>query len=321
MAEALKIVTLAGGVGGAKLADGISRCLHNSPITVVVNTGDDLELFGLHISPDLDTVCYTLAGLANPSSGWGRMDETWKVYEELQKLGAPDWFHLGDKDLALHLERTRLLQSGQSLSEATRILCTRLGIKDRVIPMTDQPVRTLIFTQDGSHLSFQEYFVKEQCEPVITGFEFKGIRSANPADGILQLIEEAHLVILCPSNPWVSIDPILLLNGIRPALRKKSVIAVSPIIGGKTIKGPAAKMFREMGKIPCSLAVAEHYQDFLTGIVIDHQDTGETSSINDRGIIPLVTNTIMRTIEDRIQLAKETIDFGMQLARKGKNLV
>lgn len=313
----MKVAALAGGVGGAKLADGLSKTLNTGYLSVIVNTGDDFEFFGLHISPDVDTVSYTLAGLANPLTGWGQVDESWEVFQALSRLGGPNWFKLGDHDLALHMERTRLLKSGLSLTRVTQELCDRMGIKDQVLPMTDLPVRTIVKTTDGRKLPFQEYFVKEQCVPEVTGFEFAGIEEAQPGMKVQKTLTEADLIIICPSNPWVSIDPILKLSGIRELLAKKIVIAVSPIIGGKTIKGPAAKMFLELGMNPGCFEVANHYRDLLTGFVLDSQDQDEASRVSDIGIIPLVTQTIMRSVEDRIRLANEVLKFGMRLQRKG----
>ncbi len=317
MENRMKVAALAGGVGGAKLADGLSKTLNTGQLSVIVNTGDDFEFFGLYISPDVDTVSYTLAGLANPLTGWGQMDETWEVFQALSRLGGPNWFKLGDHDLALHMERTRLLKSGLSLTRVTQELCDRMGIKDHVLPMTDRPVRTIVKTIDGRKLPFQEYFVKEQCVPEVTGFEFAGIEKAQPGLKVQKALTEADLIVICPSNPWVSIDPILKLSGIRELLIEKSVIAVSPIIGGKTIKGPAAKMFLELGMNPGCFEVANHYRDLLTGFVLDSQDQDEASRISDIGIIPLVTQTIMRSGEDRIRLADEVLKFGMKLQRKG----
>lgn len=317
MENRIKVAALAGGVGGAKLADGLSKALGGGQLSVIVNTGDDFEFFGLYISPDVDTVSYTLAGLANPLTGWGQVDETWEVFEALSRLGGANWFRLGDHDLALHMERTRLLKSGLSHTMVTQELCERLGIKDHVLPMTDQPVRTMVNTTDGRKLPFQEYFVKEQCIPEVTGFEFSGIEEAQPGFKVKKALTEADLVVICPSNPWVSIDPILMLSGIREMLKGKIVLAISPIIGGKTIKGPAAKMFLEMGMDPGCFEVANHYKDFLTGFVLDSQDQKEASRVSDIGIIPLVTKTIMRSAEDRIRLANEVLKFGMSLRRKG----
>jgi LPPG:FO 2-phospho-L-lactate transferase len=317
MIRKIKVAALAGGVGGAKLAFGLSKVLSSGKLSVIVNTGDDFELFGLNISPDVDTVSYTLAGLANPLTGWGQVDETWQVYQALSRLGGPSWFKLGDHDLALHMERTRLLRSGLNLTKVTHELCSRMGVKDLVLPMTDQPVRTMVKTKDGRKLGFQEYFVKEQCAPEVTGFEFSGIEAARPSIKVRKAITEADIVILCPSNPWVSIDPILELDGFRDLMSGKPVIAVSPIIGGKTIKGPAAKMFLELGLDPSSFEVARHYKDFLSGFVLDFQDQNEADRISEMGIIPFVTQTIMRSDEDRIQLAKEVLDFSMKFLKKG----
>jgi len=313
----IKITALAGGVGGAKLADGLANVLSGDQLTVIVNTGDDMNFYGLHISPDLDTVCYTLAGWANPATGWGQKDETWTVFETLSKIGAPDWFRLGDHDLAIHLERTRLLAAGFSLTEVTHQLCNVMGVKHRVLPMSDQPVRTLVHTRDNRQLNFQEYFVKEQCKPEVSSFEFVGLGEALPGKAVVTALEECDLVVFCPSNPWVSIDPILKLGNIREILKKKKVVAVSPIVAGKTIKGPAAKMFAELGIEPGCAAVAEHYRDILSGFILDTVDQPDVEQINRWGIIPLVTNTIMRSTQDRVQLATETINFGLSLPPKG----
>jgi len=313
----LKIVALAGGVGGAKLAEGLSNCLKNDQLTVIVNTGDDLTLFGLHISPDLDTVCYTLAGLANPDTGWGQKEETWEVYGKLSKMDSPKWFRLGDHDLAIHLERTRLLAEGMTLTEVTQHICRKLGVTFQVLPMSDQVVRTMVHTRDNRLLSFQEYFVKEKCQPEVSSFEFFGIEKANPSNKVVSAIQECDLVILCPSNPWVSIDPILNLGNIRESIKRKRAVAVSPIIGGKTIKGPAAKMFKELGIQPSAAAVAEHYRDILTGFILDTIDQTSDEVIRRWGIIPYVTETIMRSSEDRMLLAKEAIKFGLSLPPKG----
>src|SRR5512133_2119051 len=204
----MKIVALAGGVGGAKLADGLAKVLPPENLTVIVNIGDDFDLFGLRICPDLDTVCYTLAGLANPETGWGRVGETWNVIESAAKLGGPDWFHLGDQDLGTHLERTRRLKAGQTLSQITKDFCKAWGIAQTVLPMSDQPVRTIVETEEGD-LAFQEYFVHRRCEPRVKGFRFEGLAGAEPAPGAREAIQSADAVIICPSNPWVSIDPIL----------------------------------------------------------------------------------------------------------------
>lgn len=311
----IQVAALAGGVGGAKLVDGLARELPPEDLTVIVNTGDDFQHFGLHISPDLDTVCYTLAGLANPETGWGRKEESWTCRDELRRLEAPDWFQLGDRDLAAHLERTRRLLGGSSLSEVTRDFCRSWGIGPRVLPMSDDPVPTQVITESGV-LPFQEYFVRERCQPAVKGFEFSGSESALPAPGVSASLREADLVILCPSNPWVSIDPILAIGSLREILAQVPVIAVTPIISGETLKGPAAKMYREMGIEPSALAVARHYQGLLSGFVLDSRDRELEEPVRDLdpgGLDVLVTDTWMKDDGDRVQLARETLAFGRTL--------
>ncbi len=305
---AMKVVALAGGVGGAKLVDGLARVLPPENLTVIVNTGDDLEHVGLYICPDLDTVVYTLAGVANPKTGWGRTGETWNFLETLDELGGPTWFRLGDKDLALHVERTRRLQSGWVLSEVTRQVCERFNIGVQVLPMSDDPVRTIVLTPEVE-LPFQEYFVAQRCEPVVCGFRFQGVELARPAPGVVEALSTADAVVFCPSNPWVSIDPILAVPGIQTAIQTKPVVGVSPIIGGKAIKGPADKMYRELGVAPSALAVAEHYRQTLTGFVCDQEDHLLAEEIRQLGMRVLVSNTVMRGVDDRRQLALEVMAF------------
>ena len=309
---ALKITALAGGTGGAKLVDGLTTLLAPDKLILVVNTGDDFEHLGLAISPDLDTVTYTLAGLANPQSGWGRTDETWNFLQTLKEFGSPVWFRLGDRDLALHVERTRRMKAGQSLSDVTRAFCRTFGIDHVILPMTDDPVRTIVETDDGD-LPFQEYFVKQSHEPVVRGFRFEGIENAKPAPGFLQAIEDSDAVILCPSNPRVSIDPILALSGVSKALEGKITVGVSPIIGGQAVRGPAAKMFTAMGIEPSACAVAEHYQQILSGILIDEVDVELAPEIEALGIRTKVTQTMMRTQPDRRILAEEVLAFTAEL--------
>jgi LPPG:FO 2-phospho-L-lactate transferase len=314
----MKVVALAGGVGGAKLADGLYHALPPENLTVIVNTGDDFELLGLQICPDLDTVCYTLAGIANPSTGWGRIDETWNAFESLQTLGGPDWFRLGDRDLGTHLERTRRLKAGQALSEVTGSFCHAWGVRARVLPMSDDPVPTLVYSED-EELPFQEYFVHRRCEPRVTGFRFSGVESASPAPGVLDALREAELVVICPSNPWVSIDPILAIPGLREFLKEgPPVVAVSPIIGGKAVKGPAAKMYAELGIEPSAVAVAGHYKSkgsggLLSGFVFDTLDEDQGDTIARLGVQSLVTATLMITPPDRLRLAREVLAFGERL--------
>ncbi|PWH18359.1 MAG: 2-phospho-L-lactate transferase [Anaerolineae bacterium] len=304
----MKVVAFAGGVGGAKLADGLARCLSPHELTMVVNSGDDFVHFGLKICPDLDTVCYTLAGLANPETGWGRAGETWNTLSALRVLGAPTWFQLGDQDLATHLERTRRLSEGETLSEVTHSFCERWGIAHRVLPMTNEAVQTIVETEIGD-LSFQEYFVKYRFEPAVRGFRFEGATRATPAPGVLEAIAACDVVIFCPSNPWVSIDPILAIPAIRQAILRARVIAVSPIVGGKALKGPAAKMFAEIGIPPSAQAVALHYGSLLKGFILDRVDAEEEMEIRSLGLRTLVTDTVMKTIADRQRLAQEILTF------------
>ncbi|HXF85105.1 MAG TPA: 2-phospho-L-lactate transferase [Anaerolineales bacterium] len=306
----MRITALAGGVGGAKLAHGLAQILPPEDLTIIVNTGDDFEHFGLYICPDLDTVCYTLAGLANPQTGWGRAEETWNAMANLKRLGAPDWFNLGDSDLATHLERTRRLKEGQSISQITRDFCKAWGVKHTVLPMSDQPVRTIVETEEGD-LPFQEYFVHRKCEPRVKGFRFEGVHLAEPTPGAREAVESAEAIVICPSNPWVSIDPILtIFTSIFAQLdRIKPVVAVSPIVGGQAIKGPAAKMYRELGITPSALAVAEHYRGLVSGFVLDRIDSQLSESVRGLNMRTFVTNTIMVGLEDRVRLASEILTF------------
>ena len=299
-----RIVALAGGVGGAKLAHGLAQILAPEDLTIIVNTGDDFEHLGMYICPDLDTVCYTLGGLANPETGWGRVNETWNTISNIEKLRGPNWFRLGDQDIATHLERTRRMKEGQSLSQITKDFCTAWGIKHTILPMTDSPVRTMVDTDEGE-LAFQEYFVHRHCEPRVKGFRFDGVNAAEPVPGARDAIESAEAIIICPSNPWVSVDPILrVIQKIN-----KPVIAVSPIIGGKTVKGPAAKMYLELGIEPSALAVAEHYRNILAGFVLDSVDSEIESNVKQLGIRTLVTDTLMNNLTDRTRLAQVVLNF------------
>lgn len=306
----LKVVALAGGVGGARLSDGLAQILPAENLTVIVNTGDDFEHLGLYICPDLDTVCYTLAGLANPLTGWGRSEETWHALETIGLLGGQTWFRLGDRDLGLHLERTRRRRLGQPLSQIVQHFCQALAIRPRILPMTDDFIPTWVYTREGE-MPFQEYFVHRQCQPIVTGFDFQGAETASPAPGVLDAIEHADLVVFCPSNPWVSLDPILSIPGIRLAVGARPVVAVSPIIGGQTVKGPASKMFAELGIPPSAAAVARHYADLLTGFVLDQVDSQLEPEIQQLGMHTRVTDAIMKTPLDRARLAKEVINFAI----------
>lgn len=308
----MKVVALAGGVGGAKLAVGLAESLLPENLTVVVNIGDDFEHLGLKICPDLDTVCYTLAGMANPVTGWGLAGESWNALEHLVALGGPAWFRLGDRDLGTHLERTRRLRLGQSLSQITRHFCQVWGIGITVLPASDDNVPTWVYTDEGE-MPFQEYFVHRQCHPVVTGFRFEGCQQARPAPGVIEALNEADLVVICPSNPWVSIDPILAIAGIREEVVAHPVVAVTPIIAGATVKGPAAKMYAELGIPPSALSVARHYGELLAGFVLDRLDAGQAEQVESLGVRACLTDTLMRTPQDRRRLAQEVLKFGESL--------
>lgn len=307
----MKVVALAGGVGGAKLADGLVRQLAPEQLTIIVNTGDDFEHLGLWVSPDVDTVCYTLAGLANRETGWGRSGESWQTMDNIARLGGPDWFRLGDQDLATHLERTRRLSDGQSLTQITQDFCRAWGIGPTVLPMCDVPAPTIVLSDEGE-LGFQEYFVHRRCAPRVHGFRFEGAPSASLP--VIRAFNEADLVILCPSNPWVSIDPIRKVAGIQMHLERLPVIAVSPIIDGQAVKGPAAKMYDEMGIRPSVAAVAQHYAPWLDGLVIDHADKKQAEALQQTGLQVLVTETWMKSLDDRDRLALAVLEFHEKLS-------
>ncbi len=305
----MKVTVLAGGVGGAKMAHGFAQLIPEIQLTVIVNIGDDFDHFGLRICPDVDTVCYTLAGLANPQTGWGRKDESFHVLQQIVELGGPTWFQLGDKDLATHLERTRRLREGEKLSEVTREFCRKWGVAACVLPMSDEPVRTMVHTEEHGWIGFQDYFVRYGCEPKVMGFEFVGVQEARPAAGVMEALGESDLIVVAPSNPWVSIQPILSIKEISQVLSEKKFIAVSPIVKGKALKGPAAKMFVELGIEPSAYAVAKMYQPYLWGFVIDESDREVETRIRASGIMVLVTQTIMQTEQDRLSLAKTILTF------------
>jgi LPPG:FO 2-phospho-L-lactate transferase len=305
------ILALSGGVGGAKLALGLADCLPARELAVLVNTGDDFTHLGLHISPDIDTLLYTLSGRNNETLGWGLAGESWQAMDALEQLGGETWFRLGDRDLATHLWRTQALAAGHTLSGVTASLAERMGVVCAVYPMSDDPVRTIVHGPGGD-LSFQHYFVKQQCEPQVSGFSFEGITAARPNPGAISLIESGQLagVVICPSNPFVSVDPILQLPGMYEALSQLEVpvIAVSPIVAGLAIKGPAAKMMAELNMPVTAQAVAEHYaQDYpglLDYFVIDESDVTLGPDIRRTGIEVAVTNTIMKTRTEKQSLAQ-----------------
>ena len=305
------VLALSGGVGGAKLALGLAHLLPPENLTVVANTGDNFTHLGLRVCQDIDTVIYTLSDLADKERGWGRAGETWNFMAALSRLGSENWFNLGDSDLAMHIHRTERLKQGATLSEVTAEIASTLGIKATVIPMTDDPVATIVETPDGP-LAFQHYFVRERCQPAVTGFRFEGIEAADPAPIFTKHLENSlDLILVTPSNPFVSIEPILSLPGVRDKIAKSStpVIAVSPIVGGKAIKGPAAKMMAELGMPASALEVARAYRDVIDGFVIDVDDEAQVPEIEAIGMKVLVTNTVMNGLDDRITLARDCCDF------------
>jgi LPPG:FO 2-phospho-L-lactate transferase len=309
------VVALSGGVGGAKLALGLNRVLPADELLIVANTGDDFEHLGLCISPDIDTVMYTLSGLANQEFGWGRHDETWSFMETLAAIGGETWFRLGDRDLAVHVERTRRLRAGEPLSAITADLCRRLGVGPRVLPMSDDPVRTRVRTDEG-WIDFQDYFVHRHCEPAVHELAFHGATTARAHPEFMAALADPRLtaVVICPSNPFISIEPILALPGVRAALADCAapVIAVSPIIGGRAVKGPTAKMMAELGTPPSASAVAKRYGTLIDGYVVDFADMDQVATIG-----PKVTlaQTLMTTLADREALARTVLGAAAVLRR------
>ena len=305
------IVALAGGVGGAKLAVGLAAVLLPKALAIVVNAGDDFEHLGFTVCPDLDTVMYTLAGVNNRKTGWGRAGETWQFMNEIKRLGDEDWFQLGDRDLALHVLRAQALARGEPLSQVTRDLAARFGIKHVILPMSDTPVRTRVKTTSGE-LAFQDYFVRQRCKPRVTGFRFAGARNARVPDVLARVMRgRVDAVVLCPSNPFVSIAPILSVPAIDAWLKARTfpVIAVSPIVGGAAIKGPAAKMMRELGIKPTALEIVRHYGDAVDHWVIDQQDAELSDDIERMGKRVLVTDTLMTSRRKSAALARRVLGF------------
>ena len=300
-----KILAITGGVGGAKLALGLSKILTPDELLFLVNTGDDFQHLGLEISPDLDSLLYALSGKNNPELGWGRANETWACISELEELGADSWFRLGDRDLALHLVRTQMLNQGATLQNVADRLSESLGIDHRIAPMSNDKISTTVNTLNGK-LAFQEYFVREQCEPAVIDFDFEGIENSTPNPVVMSWLDECDGIIICPSNPYVSVDTILSVPKYRDAFQSKPVIAVSPIVGGLAIKGPAAKMMKELGVPPTPIAVAKHYGSLLSGFVLDQTDHEQAKDIP---IPSIVTQTIMLTLQDRIGLAEQCVRF------------
>lgn len=299
------VVALAGGVGAARLLRGLVQLVQPQDLVIIGNTGDDVEFYGLHISPDLDIVMYTLAGIVDEAKGWGVSGDTFNCIDMLSKLGFETWFKLGDRDVAVHIVRTKMVKSGVPLSQATAEICRMLGVKARLIPMTNELVRTRVVSGD-LRLEFQEYFVKRGTRDEVTDMSFEGAEKARPAPGVLEAIKEAERVVICPSNPILSIAPILSIPMIRNELRnvKTHVVGVSPIVGGKAIKGPADKIMTSMGLEASAYGVAKLYEDFLGHLIIDKVDEYQKERIEGLGVKVTVTDTIMRSLEDSIRLAR-----------------
>lgn len=308
----MKIVALAGGVGAAKFLEGLVRIVPQENISIIVNTGDDEEFYGLYVCPDLDIITYTLAGIVDKNKGWGIKGDTFNCLEMLSKYGYETWFKLGDKDLATHIHRTLLLKQGRRLTEVAEDIAKKLGVKAKVIPMTDNRVRTMIVTDRGV-LKFQEYFVREKTKVKVKKVYYEGVEKATPSPEALQALREADLVIVCPSNPILSIGPIISLREIREELRRKKVTAISPIVGGKALKGPTDRLMRDLGIEPSAYSIAVLYKDFLDLLIIDEVDKHLKKEIEKVGIKVEVTNTVMKTIEDKINLARFTIKKSIEL--------
>jgi len=309
-----RVVALCGGIGGAKLALGLSKVITDERLIIAVNTGDDFDHLGLHISPDVDTVTYTLAGVANPETGWGRAEETWNFMKSLETLGGETWFQLGDKDLATHVERTRRLREGECLSTITEDFCKRLGIAVRILPMSEDPVRTHVDTSAGP-MPFQNYFVERRCEPEIESIRFEGAESAGVQSDISMALKHPELrcVIVCPSNPYLSVDPMLAVGGMRQMLQGTDapVVAVSPLVGGKAVKGPMDKVMSELGHTLSHATIADHYNGLIDGLVVDSAD----SQIPDR-VAVAVENTMMHSLDDKMNLARTVLAFADEISAR-----
>jgi LPPG:FO 2-phospho-L-lactate transferase len=310
-----RILALAGGVGGGKLARGLAAVLPPDELTLVVNTADDFVHLGLHICPDIDSVLYALADLNDPERGWGLAGETWNFMAAMERLKGETWFRLGDRDLATHVLRTNELKAGKSLTEVSALIARRLGIAHRIAPMTDNPVRSIVETDDGA-LDFQDYFVRRQCKPAFRSVAFQGAAGARPSTVFRKALDEADAVVITPSNPFVSIDPILALPGVREKVRRpgRPVVAVSPIVGGQAVKGPLAKMLRELGHEPSALSVAQHYGPLIDGWIVDNVDIGLVPSIERLGHRVRVCNIMMHTLDDKRALAQDVLELALELS-------
>jgi LPPG:FO 2-phospho-L-lactate transferase len=309
-AQKTKITALAGGVGASKLLLGLYEVTDPAALTIIVNTGDDIELHGLKISPDLDIVTYTLAGIVDPAKGWGVRGETFHALKRLAGYGGANWFSLGDRDLATHIHRTALLAEGKALSQAAESIRTALGVKARILPMSNDPVPTVIESNEGP-MHFQEYLVRRRAEPVVHGIRFSGAESARPAPGVLDAISEAARIMICPSNPLISIGPILAIPGVREQLRarKKDVVAVCPLVGGKSLKGPSDKMLAQQGHEATALGVAKLYADFTETFVIDPADKTQAPAIAALGMKVAVLPTVMKTGASKRKLARALLEL------------
>jgi len=306
----MRVAALAGGTGAAKLVRGLAACLDRDTLTVIGNTGDDAEVWGLHVSPDLDSVMYALAGLLDRVRGWGRADETFQCLSAMAAYGAPTWFALGDRDLATHLVRTRALRDGRSLSTVTAELCRALGITARLSPMSDDPVRTIIRTPDG-RLGFQEYFVRDKCQVEVVGVDYDGATHARPAPGVLAALREADLVVVCPSNPVTSIGPILAVPGIVDALgtTRARVVGVSPIVGGAAVSGPAGALMRAEGRPVSPVGVARAYAPWLSVLLVAREDATCAAELASLGVRAVATDVMMPDAAAEIALARAVLQL------------
>ena len=309
-------LALSGGIGGAKLALGLEHIFNSPKLMIAGNTGDDFEHFGLNISPDLDTLLYTLSGKSDLERGWGLANETWSFMKAMKEIGGETWFQLGDRDLAIHVERTRRLHEGERLSLITSSFCRKLGVKSQIVPATDDSLKTLVKTPEGI-LSFQHYFVKDQCRAKIIALQFDGSENAQPCSALEKVLESLLLktVVVCPSNPFLSIDPILAILGLRKKLKKSKarIIAVSPIVGGNAVKGPTANNMRDLGFTVSACSIAKYYSDFIDGFILDKRDEKEIAEIESLGIRVGLADTIMTDLQSKIKLAEDVLRFSETL--------
>ena len=304
----MKIAALAGGVGGSKLLLGLYRVMDPADLSIVVNTGDDIVMHGLHVSPDPDIITYTLAGVANEETGWGIAGETFRVAEGLARYGRPVWFKLGDRDLATHIHRSALMKEGATLSQAIDSIRTALGVRARILPMSDDPVPTMLDTDEGA-MHLQDYLVRRRCEPRLKTIAFERVERARPAPGVIEAIERADGIVISPSNPLISIGPILAVPGVREALRNRraAVAAVCPLVGGRSLKGPSDKMMADMGLEVSAVGVASLYRDFCATLIIDQADEAAGAAIEGLGMKPAVRPTVMESLEDKERLASHVL--------------